>query len=138
LPDEKPCKFYGVDRDVWISQTIATIRKYSDRSIEIRERAKQRQTRINEPLEQALSNDVHALVTFNSVAATESVFHGVPVFTLAPNAAGPMGLQDLSKIETPYYPTNDERYAWACHLAYGQFHINEMKSGKAWDILNES
>jgi len=138
LPDEKPCKFYGIDRDIWIAHTIDALKKHTDRPIVIRERAKQRQTRINEPLEQALSNDVHALVTFNSNAATESVFFGIPVFTLAPSAAQPVGLQDLSKIETPYYPTNDERYAWACHLAYGQFHINEMKTGKAWDILNES
>jgi hypothetical protein len=137
-PDEKPCKFYGVDRDTWLKETVSAIQQHTDRPIEIRDRAKQRIQRINEPLEKTLSNDVHCLVTFNSVAATESVFYGVPVFTLAPNAAEPIGLQDLSKIETPYYPTEDERYAWACHLAYGQFHISEMKSGKAWDILNES
>jgi hypothetical protein len=137
-PDEKPCKFYGVNRGKWIAETVDTIKQHTDRPVEVRERAKQRVQRLTNTLEQALSNDVHALVTFNSVAATESVFYGVPVFTLAPNAAQPMGLQDITKIETPYYPNNEERYAWACHLAYGQFHINEMKSGRAWDILNES
>ena len=138
MPDEKPCRFYNTTPEQWLTETVDTIKQHTDRPIIIRERAKQRTQRINEPLESALSNDVHALVTFNSVAATESVFYGVPVFTLAPNAAAPVGSQDLTKIETPYYPINDERYAWACHLAYGQFHITEMKSGKAWDILNES
>ncbi len=77
-----------------------------------------------------------ALVTFNSVAATESIFHGIPVFTLAPaNAASPMGLQDLSLIETPKYPDADELYQWACHLSYGQFHISELKNGKAMEML---
>jgi len=138
MPDEKPCRFYNTTPEQWLTETVDTIKQHTDRPIIIRERAKQRTQRINEPLESALSNDVHALVTFNSVAATESVFYGVPVFTLAPNAAGPVGSQDLTKIETPYYPTGEERYAWACHLAYGQFHITEIKSGKAWDILNES
>jgi hypothetical protein len=63
---------------------------------------------------------------------------GVPVFTLAPSAAGPVGLQDLTQIETPYYPDQDKLYAWASSLAYSQFHIDEMKSGKVWKILNAS
>jgi len=137
MPDEKPCKFYDTTPEQWLADTVNTIKKYTDRPIVIRERSKQRTQRINEPLEKALSNDVHALVTFNSNAATESVFYGVPVFTLAPNAAGPAGLQDLTQIETPYYPSNDKRYAWACHLAYGQFHIKELKDGSAKQKLEE-
>ena len=70
------------------------------------------------------------------MAAVESVFHGIPVFTLAPtNAAEPMGLQDLSQIETPRYPYSDEIYQWACHLAYGQFHNSELRNGKAMEML---
>jgi hypothetical protein len=136
-PDEKPCRFYGVDRDTWITETVNTIKQHTNRPVVVRERAKQRATRMSDTLEQALSNDVHALVTFNSVAATESVFYGVPVFTLAPNAAQPVGLQDLTKIETPYYPSDDKRYAWACHLAYGQFHLRELKDGSALTKLKE-
>ena len=136
-PDEKPCKFYGVDKDEWIEETVATIRKRTDRPVVVRDRAKQRTERMTNTLEQALDNDVFALVTFNSVAATEAVFYGIPVFTLAPNAAAPMGLQDLRNIETPYYPTDDERYEWACHLAYGQFHITELKDGSALQKLKD-
>jgi hypothetical protein len=91
---------------------------------------------ITSTLQQALDDDVFALVTFNSVAATESVFYGIPVFTLAPtNAAAPMGLQNLSLIETPRYPDDDERYQWACHLSYGQFHNSELRNGKAMEML---
>lgn len=136
-PDDKPCKFYNVDREKWLKETVFTLRKYTDRPIEVRERNKDRKHRIQNTLEQALNDDVFALVTFNSVAATESVFHGVPVFTLAPNAAAPMGKQDLSEIESPYYPTNDERYAWACHLAYGQFHTSELQDGSAKNKLEK-
>jgi len=138
-PDEKPCKFYGIDLDHWMDDTVNTIKKYTDRPVVIRERAPKRIDRIStDTLQQALDDDVFALVTFNSVAAVESVFHGVPVFTLAPaNAASPVATQDLSQIEDPYYPDADKLYEWGCHLAYGQFHVSELKSGKAKKYLEE-
>lgn len=136
-PDKKPCKFYGIDLDIWVENTIAEIKKHTDRPVTIRERAAKRIDRIKtNTLQEALNDDIFALVTFNSVAAVESIFYGIPAFTLAStNAADPMSLKDLSKIENPFYPTEEERYAWACHLAYGQFHINELKSGSALQIL---
>ena len=138
-PDEKPCKFYGIDRDQWLKETVETIKKYTDRPVKIRERAKNRIDRIvTNTLQQALDNDVFALVTFNSVAAVESIFYGIPAFTLAPaNAAEPVSLQDLSHIENPYYADNDKLYSWACHLSYGQFHINELKDGSAMRLINQ-
>lgn len=138
-PDEKPCKFYGISKDQWVEETINNLKKYTDRPIIVRDRAKSRLQRVvHNTLKQALDDDVHALVTFNSVAATESVLYGYPAFTLAPcNAASPVSSQDLSQIETPYYPDKDKVYEWACHLAYGQFHINEIKNGKAIKILRE-
>ena len=133
-PDEKPCKFYGVDKDAWVAETVATIKQFTDRPVIVRDRAKLRSERITNTLQEALSN-TFVLVTFNSVAATEAIMYGIPAFTLVNNAASPMALQDLSKIETPFYPTMDERYAWACHLAYGQFHVTELKDGSALRIL---
>ncbi len=136
-PDEKPCRFYGIDLEKWVEETINTIKQHTDRPVVVRERAPKRIDRIvTSTLQEALDDDVFALVTFNSVAAVESIFHGIPVFTLAPaNAAAPMGLQDLSLIEKPRYPDQDELYRWGCHLAYGQFHTDELKSGKALKIL---
>jgi hypothetical protein len=138
-PDEKPCKFYGIDLDQWTEDTIKTIKNYTDRPVEVRERAPKRIDRIStDTLQQALNNDVFALVTFNSVAAIESIFYGIPAFTLAPaNAASPVSLQDLSKIDTPYYPDKDKLYAWGCHLSYGQFHTKELSSGRAKQLLEE-
>lgn len=138
-PDEKPCKFYGTTKDQWVTTTIETLKKYTDRPIEVRERAPKRIDRIStDTLQQALDKDVFALVTFNSVAALESIFHGIPAFTTAPaNAASPVSLQDLSQIEKPYYPDSDKLYSWACHLSYGQFHINELKDGSAKIKLEE-
>ena len=138
-PDEKPCKFYGVDKDQWVAETVAKIKEHTDRPVIVRERAPNRIDRIvTDTLQQALDNDVFALVTYNSVAAIESVFHGIPAFTMAPtNAASPVCLQDLSKIEAPYYADKDKLYAWGCHLAYGQFHISELKNGTALELLEK-
>lgn len=137
-PDEKPCKFYDIDLQQWIENTIATIKQHTDRPIELRQRNPNRQNRINNSLEASL-DDVHAVVTFNSIAATESVLAGVPAFALAPcNAAIPVSNTDLSKIDNPWFPEQDQTHVWACHLAYGQFHNNELRNGTAARILQET
>ncbi len=138
-PDEKPCKFYGIDCQDWILNTVNTLRQYTDRPIIVRQRPANRIDRKqNIPLAQELQNDVFALITFNSIAATEAILQGIPAFTLAPaNAASPVSLQDLSQIENPYYADRDKLHAWACHLAYGQFHTEELKNGTAKRILED-
>lgn len=138
-PDEKPCKFYGLELDKWIQSTVDKIKEFTDRPIEIRQRSKLRIDRtISNTFQSALDNDVYAVVTFNSNAATEAILYGVPAFVLAPvSAAWPVASSDLSKIEFPNYATDDERYQWACHLSYGQFNIAELRSGKAKSLLEE-
>ena len=122
----------------WLETTIAMLRQHTDRPIVVRERNRSRTDRKINRVENALG-DVHALVTFNSVAATEAVLAGVPAFVLAPsNAAAPVASRDLSEIDTPYWPDDDKRYAWACHLAYGQWHVREIQNGSAYRMLNES
>lgn len=132
-PSEKPCKFYGINRDAWVEHTITEIKKYTDRPVVIRDKAN-RQQRINKTIFEDLVN-CHALVTYQSIAAVESVLHGVPAFALAPTAADLVCDKDLSLIETPTVQDEDKIYSWACHLAYGQFHIDEFKDGSAHRIL---
>jgi len=132
-PSEKPCKFYGIDKEDWIKSTVKEIKKYTDRPIVIRDKAP-RQHRITKTIFDDLNN-CHALVTYQSIAAVESVLYGVPAFTLAPTAADPVCDKDLSLIEHPTRQDQDKIYKWACHLAYGQFHIDEFKNGVAYGIL---
>lgn len=138
-PDEKPCRFYGIDRDEWIQNTVAKIKQHTDRPIVIRERAPRRIDRVaTDPLVQVLRDDVHALVTFNSNAAVEAILEGVPVFVLAPtHAAAPVGNRDLACIDDPVWPDSDLVRAWACHLAYGQYSVKELEDGTAYRMLNE-
>jgi len=137
-PDQKPCKFYDIELDAWLAQTIDTIKQHTDRPIVVRERTRSRNERKTNRVEQSMT-DTHAVVTFNSIAATESVLAGTPVFVLAPcNAARPVANLDLAQIETPWFPDSDQIHAWAYHLAYAQFHINEFKNGVAEHILRET
>ncbi len=137
-PSEKPCKFYGINLETWLSETINTIKKYTNRPIVIRKKPELRIQRTMEyTIYNQLDEDIFALVTYNSIAASEAIAYGIPAFTLAPNAASPMCLTDLSKIETPYYPDAAEVHKWCCYLAYGQFNNEELANGDAWRILNE-
>jgi hypothetical protein len=81
---------------------------------------------------------VHAVVTFNSVAAVESILAGVPAFVLAPShVAEPVANRDLSKIDTPFYPDPDLLMAWCHSMAYGQYHVRELKNGTAFRMMQE-
>lgn len=135
-PSDKPCEYYGINREQWVKNTIEEIKKYTDRKIVVRDKNPIRHDRVRfNSIYEALDDDIWALVTYQSVAATESVLYGYPAFCLAPNAADPVTYNDLSKLESPFIPDEDLRYKWACHLAYGQFHINEMTDGTAASIL---
>jgi len=135
-PSTKVMAFFGLELEQWIEETTNRIKQYTDRPIILREK-QPRSVRVStDTMEMALANDVHCLVTFNSIAATEAILLGKPAFTLGPNAAQSLCLQDLSQIEHPYIPTLDEVGMFAAHLSYCQFTEQEMSSGVAWRILN--
>lgn len=137
-PSAKVMAFYELDLEEWVTNTINTIKQYSDRPIIIRLKKSRAERLTTDTMEMALSQDIHCLITFNSIAATEALLLGKPAFTLGPNAAQSLCLSDLSKIETPYIPTLDEVHKWACHLAYAQFTVDEMRTGLAWRIVRET
>jgi hypothetical protein len=137
-PSEKPCKYYGIDDKAWVQQTINELRKYTDREIIVREKGSRAERTSQNIIYDAFDQDIYAVVTYNSIAAAESVAYGIPAFALAPTAAAPVCLNDLSKIETPYYPDEEFVYKWLSSLAYGQFHVHELLTGNAWRMVLEN
>lgn len=135
-PSEKAMKYWNLDLGQWMDSTVAAIKQHTDREIVVRLK-QPRSIRVNtDTMEMALADDVHCLVTFNSIAAVEGLMYGKPVFTMGPNAAQPLANTDLANIETPFKPDQDQvRKLLAC-LAYHQFTVEEMKTGYAWAVLN--
>jgi hypothetical protein len=137
LSTDKPFNYYGHDRSKWLEKVIATLKKYTDREIVIREKAS-RGERTNDTIYDALDNDIYALVTYNSIAAVEAIQYGIPAFALAPTAADPVGNKDLTLIENPNRPSEEVIQRWLHSIAYGQFSLDEIITGSAWRIVLEN
>ena len=137
-PSEKPCKFYGITRQQWIDDTTAKLRQHTDRPIIIRDKGLRRERVGGNSLFAQLDNDnVYAVVTYQSIAAIESVCHGVPAFATAPTAADYVTLKDLSRIESAYRPNPDQVRHWLKWLSYCQYTPHELEHGIAMKILKE-
>jgi len=134
---DKPFEYYGTTRNKWVKDTIATIRKHTDREIVIREKAG-RGERTNDTIYDALDKDIWALVTYNSIAAVEAIQYGIPSFSMAPTAASPVSSNNLARIENPPRHDEDLIYKWLSSVAYGQFSLNEILTGRAWELVQEN
>ena len=123
------------DPETWTKQVIAQLKQYTDRPIEIRLKPNRSERVTTKSIEQALADDVHCLVTYNSIAATEAILAGKPAIALGPNAAQVICNTELSEVEKLNIPNRHEVEAFAKHLSYCQFSVAEMQDGTAWRIL---
>jgi len=117
--------FYGVNPEMWLQRTIATLRQHTDRDIVVKQKDL---GQLSSVLEGAW-----ALVTFASNAAIEAVIQGIPVFTDEMAAAALMGSQTIEQIESPRAPSCREQHLH--NLAYQQFTPQEIADGTARAIL---
>jgi len=137
-PIDKSAGHYGYTKESWIAETISKLKNYTDREIVVREKLSRPDRTFKKTIYQAMDEDIFTVVTLNSIAATEAVAYGIPAFTTAPTSAKAVSLNDLSKIETPYYPDEEFVYRWSSSLAYGQFNFEEMLTGNAWRTVLEN
>lgn len=138
-PSDKVMNFFGQGTaKLWTDKLVAQIKTLTDRPIEIRMKPIRSERISTKTIQDALQDDVHCLVTYNSIAATEALMEGKPAITLGPNAAQLVCETSLENIETPRIPTEDEMRQFLTHLSYSQFTQPEMEDGTAWRILQES
>lgn len=109
----------------WLEVTLRTLSKQTERQVVVRQKDSTR------PLQYDLEG-AHAAVSCGSIAATEAVILGCPIFDHPESAATLMGLSDLAQIERPIYP---DRTTWASSLAYSQFNEAELVDGTLWRFL---
>ena len=135
-PDEKPCKFYGIDLEQWTTDTVETIKKYTDRPIEVRHKPRARGTSgpaaATIPFEEQ-AQDTHCVVTCISLAAIDAQMMGIPTICDPASFAADISSTSLEEIENP---RRVDRQQWFNNLAYSQFTHDEIESGLAQEILN--
>lgn len=137
---DKAAAVEGKRTEAWERDAIDVIKRYSRRRIVYRPKpswtaAKPISGTTFSVLPQQLGDvlaDCHAVVTHHSNVAVEAIVAGVPAFCWK-GLAAPMSSQDLSRIEDPIFP--EGRRQWAADIAYTQWNIAEMMSGKAWRHL---
>jgi hypothetical protein len=120
-------EFFGVSG--WPEKIVKELKKHTDRPIKLRERGETR------PLLEDLQS-TSCLVTYASNSVREALLEGVPVITLGPSIARPMGHTDVSLIESPLYPENREEFFR--HMSYCQFTEAEFRSGFALTTADEN
>jgi len=115
---------HGLNVEDWLIGVREQLATHTDRPVKIRWKV----------TAEAIATDLDdawAVVVFSSAAALDGLIAGVPCFTLSPFAASVrMGLTDLSKIESPFYPDDREQFLW--NLADNQWTIREIFAGDAW------
>lgn len=137
-PSDKPCNFYGIKKSQWLQETIDNIKKYTDREIIIRDKGL-RSERVggNSIAAQCKRDGVWAIVTYQSIAALEAIQYGIPAFTTAPTCTQHLANTDLSMLESPMYPSEDEVQKLLNYLAYCQYTPEELASGHAYALIEE-
>lgn len=135
-PSQKSLSLWNMDPEIWVAETIEQLKQHTDRPIEIRLKRPRSERMAENTMEEALSDDIYCLVTYNSVAAVEAVMLGKPAICLGPNAASVVANTGVESVERLFFPDDDLREAWLRHLSYSQFTFAEMSNGTAWRILN--
>lgn len=126
--------------DKWTADTIAELKKHTDRPIVVRKKDDGGPpANIDHRIKSmdAVFATAWAVVTAGSTIGVEAATRGVPVFSTQRCATSPVGLHDLSLIESPRLPDMDERRQWAMNLAARQFDKNDLSSGKALAVMQE-
>lgn len=137
-PDAKVCEFFHLpDPATWIADITGQISALTDRPVVLRHRPPSRHDRSHsDRFVDFIRENTHAVVTWTSNCAVESVIHGIPVICLGPSAALPVS-SPMEHIDQVPHLDADQVEAWLRHLSFCQFNLYEMRSGAAWRFLNE-
>lgn len=121
-------KFKNDDVELWLNDTIRTIREQTDKEIIIR--YKDSTTPYLKDFENA-----HCIVTYQSTLAIEAILCGIPSFCSEYSCVAPVSttILHLNKIK---FPTMIEIENWVTSLLANQFTMEELKNGVAFEAIN--
>ena len=132
---------YLLDHENWTKLTIEKVIKYTDRDIIISRKpgakisneehslltSTKQVKELNAPLKEALK-DAWVLITDISNTMVDAAINGIPIICTNNNRR----IGSIEEIESPIKDRN-----FLKNLAYNQWTFEEMRSGKAWQELNE-
>jgi hypothetical protein len=142
----KCAEFEGFQFEEWERKAIGALRLVTDRPIVYRPKPVRVREQPPPPIKgvgysnprttgiQAELRNAWAVVSHHSNAGIDGLLVGVPSFS-DEGVATALGHTDVSLIEQPRQPSDEERRQFAWDVAYTQFHIDEMASGLAWRHL---
>jgi hypothetical protein len=133
----------------WATQTIATLRLYTDRPIVIRAHPGDKNSNqyinnitgknIQISTSASLIDDLRncwAVVNHNSSPVVAAAIEGYPVFVTDPTRSQCRDIAniDLTQIENPQLP---DRQQWVERLAMSHWNFNELQSGQCWRHMHQ-
>lgn len=128
-PGDAICELFGLGD--WLGITLQRLQKVTQRPVMVSRKGDPR------PLAERLTN-CHCVVTYTSNVAVDGILAGVPAIVSTRSAAWPVAgsLSQLEQlIEAPPMPSMEFRRQWAASLAYGQFTLDEIRSGYARQVV---
>jgi hypothetical protein len=138
---QKYCDFHGLgDATEYAQSVIKEIRKCSNNEIIYRPKPSWSDAT---PIEDTTYSgperkiwveleNAYCLITHGSNAAFDALINGVPVIILGDGVARPLSRTKISDINNLYYPNGIERLQWFYDLAFCQWRIDEICSGRFW------
>jgi hypothetical protein len=117
-------------RGNWLDDISAQLKFVTPMPVKVRSWSSDK-TALAATLESDLDG-AHALLTWSSAAAVTAILNGVPAISFGESAAAAVGSTSLRALAAPPKP---ERGVWCGVLADNQFTVEEMRSGKAWEML---
>jgi hypothetical protein len=124
-----------IDVEQWKYDTLDALNTQTDYAVTYRPHPKVQRPECT--LQEALA-DCHCMVTHNSTAAYEAIMAGVPVVCDPCAVYADVCETDLSRVENPRLGGKAARQRLLDRVAYGQWTLGEMRSGKALQILLET
>ena len=121
-------KFNNDDVQLWLNDTIRSVKEQTDREIVIR--YKDSTTPFMKDFE-----DAYCIITYQSTIAIDAILRGIPSFCNEVSCAAPVSttILHLNKIK---HPTTLEIENWVTSLLANQFTMEEFKNGVAFEAIN--
>jgi hypothetical protein len=127
--------------DQWLSDTVRTLRQYTDREIRVRSHPRQKVVipngcTVDRPLPIMGTydsydlgrgiNNTWAVINHNSGPGSQGIMLGYPAFVDASSLAAPVANLDLANIENPMMPDRDQ---WLIDLSHSEWTVPELAGG---------